>query len=237
MTLSVVIPAYNEAARLPPTLRRITAALAGRPHEIVVADDGSHDGTAEAALALGLPGLRVLRAARNRGKGDAVRRGMLGAIGQRRLMTDADLSTPIEDLGRLDARLDAGADVAIGSRAVAGAQVEVHQPIYREAMGRLFNACVRGLLLPGLHDTQCGFKLWTADAAVRAFSSSVLDGFGFDVEVLYVAHRAGLRIDEVGVTWRNDAATRVTLGRGARAFADLIAIRRNGARGDYDPPR
>jgi dolichyl-phosphate beta-glucosyltransferase len=234
MKLSVVIPAYNEAERLPPTLLRIAAALAGRECEIVVADDGSRDGTAEAALALGLPGLRVLRAERNRGKGDAVRRGMLGAVGARRLMTDADLSTPIEDLARLEAALDAGADVAIGSRAVADSQVEVHQPFYREAMGRLFNACVRGLLLPGLHDTQCGFKLFTAAAAERAFARSVLDGFGFDVEVLYAARRAGLRIAEVGVTWRNDAATRVTLGRGARAFADLLAIRRNGARGLYD---
>jgi dolichyl-phosphate beta-glucosyltransferase len=234
MKLSVVIPAYNEAERLPPTLRRVAEALSGRECEIVVADDGSTDGTAEAALALGLPGLRVLRADRNRGKGDAVRRGMLGAVGDRRLMTDADLSTPIADLARLEAALDAGADVAIGSRAVADSRVEVHQPFYREAMGRLFNACVRGLLLPGLHDTQCGFKLFTAAAAERAFARSVLDGFGFDVEVLYAARRAGLRIAEVGVTWRNDAATRVTFGRGARAFADLLAIRRNGARGVYD---
>lgn len=234
MKLSVVIPAYNEAERLPPTLRRVAAALAGRDFEIVVADDGSSDGTAEAALALGLPALRVLRAEHNRGKGDAVRRGMLGAAGDRRLMTDADLSTPIEDLARLEAALDAGADVAIGSRAVADSRVEVHQPAYREAMGRLFNACVRGLLLPGLHDTQCGFKLFTAAAAERAFARSVLDGFGFDVEVLYAARRAGLRIAEIGVTWRNDAASRVTFGRGARAFADLLAIRRNGARGLYD---
>lgn len=232
--LSVVIPAFNEAARLPPTLRQIALALGTRPHEIIVADDGSFDGTAEHALALGLPGLRVLRSEHNRGKGDAVRRGMLAARGARRLMTDADLSTPIADLDRLDARLDAGADVAIGSRAVSGAQVEVHQSRYREAMGRAFNACVRALLLPDLHDTQCGFKLWTAAAAERAFACSRLDGFGFDVEVLYVARRAGLRIDEVGVTWRNDAATRVTLGRGARAFSDLVAIRCNGALGRYD---
>jgi dolichyl-phosphate beta-glucosyltransferase len=158
---------------------------------------------------------------------------MLAATGARRLMTDADLSTPIEELARLEAELARGFDVAIGSRAVAGARIEVHQPLYREAMGRLFNRLVQTLLLPGLHDTQCGFKLFTAEAAATAFGACRLDGFSFDVEALYVARRRGLRIAELPVVWRNDAASRVGLGGGAAAFLDLVRIRVAAARGRY----
>lgn len=232
--LSVVIPAYNEAARLPPTLRRIAAYLAGRSHEILVIDDGSSDGTAEAARAVGSPGLQVFRTESNRGKGHAVRRGMLLARGDRRLMTDADLSTPIEDLDRLQQRLDAGFDVAIGSRALPGADVQVHQPWYRENAGRVFNLLVRGLALPDLRDTQCGFKLWDGVAARETFAATRLDGFCFDVEALYVASKRGRRIAEVPVTWRNDAGTRVGTLRGMKAFLDLVRIRVNDRRGAYD---
>ena len=234
--LSVVIPAFNEARRLPATLARVGEHLAaqGRPHEILVVDDGSSDGTADVARSAGAD-VRVLRHEPNRGKGYAVRRGMLAATGARRLMTDADLSTPIEELARLEAELDRGWDVAIGSRAVAGARVEVHQPAYREAMGRVFNVLVQVLLLPGLADTQCGFKLFTAGAADTAFGACRLDGFCFDVEALYVARRRGLRIAEVPVVWRNDAATRVSLGGGGTAFLDLLRIRIAATRGDYGP--
>jgi dolichyl-phosphate beta-glucosyltransferase len=161
---------------------------------------------------------------------------MLAATGARRLMTDADLSTPIEELPKLEAELDRGFDVAIGSRAVAGARVEVHQPLYREAMGRAFNALVQALLLPGLHDTQCGFKLFTAAAAEAAFSAGRLDGFSFDVEALFVARLRGLRIAEVPVVWRNDPRSRVGLGGGGAAFADLLRIGRLARRGAYGPP-
>lgn len=234
--LSVVIPAYNEAARLPPTVRRVKEWLdaQGAPYEIVVVDDGSRDATAELAAACGAT---VLRNGENRGKGYSVRRGMLHARGKRRLMTDADLSTPIEDLTRLAARMEEGYDVVIASRAVPGANIEVHQPAYREAMGRLFNLCVRALALPGLRDTQCGFKLFTAAAAEAAFSATRLDGFSFDVEALYAARRRGFRIAEVPVTWRNDAATRVGPMNGFRAFLDLARIRFGAWRGAYDPPR
>jgi dolichyl-phosphate beta-glucosyltransferase len=222
--LSVVIPAYNEEARLPPTLQRVQDWLArsGLRSEILVVDDGSRDGTVRVAEAAGV---RVLAGEPNRGKGYAVRRGMLEALGARRLMTDADLSTPIEDVTRLLSALDAGADVAIASRALAGSNVEIRQPWYRENMGRLFNLVVRALLLPSLRDTQCGFKLFTARAAETAFRAARLDGFSFDVEVLYLAHRAGLRIAEVPVTWRNDEATRVRTLQGAQAFLDVLRIR------------
>jgi dolichyl-phosphate beta-glucosyltransferase len=230
-----VIPAYDEAQRLPRSLARLQEFLGARgtSYEIVVVDDGSRDGTVAVARAAGGPELRVLEGDRNRGKGHAVRRGMLAAGGERRLMTDADLSTPIEDLVRLEAALDAGADVAIGSRALAGSRVEVHQSAFRESAGRAFNRVVRLLLLPGIQDTQCGFKLWRARAAELAFSRLCLDGFSFDVEALYVARRSGLRIAEVPVVWRNDAATRVSGWSGARAFVDLLRIRLYAGAGRY----
>jgi dolichyl-phosphate beta-glucosyltransferase len=230
--LSVIVPAYNEAARLPRTLATIAAHLAGREHEVLVVDDGSGDATAACATAAGAT--RVLRHQPNRGKGYAVRRGMLEARGERRLMTDADLSTPIEELARLEAALDSGADVAIGSRAVSGARIELHQPRYREALGRCFNRLVRLLLLPGLQDTQCGFKLYTAAAAEAAFGPARLDGFCFDVESLVLARRGGMRVAEVPVRWLNDAASRVSLLGGGRAFLDLLVIRWNLWRGRYD---
>ena len=230
--LSVVIPAYNEERRLAPTLERLRAYLqAGSlDHEIVVVDDGSRDATPDIARS---HGATVVSNDGNRGKGFAARRGMLLARGRRRLMTDADLSTPIEDLPRLMARLDEGYGVAIASRALPGSNVEVRQPAYREAMGRLFNLCVRAMAVPGLRDTQCGFKLVTADAAVAAFEHARLDGFSFDVETLFIARRRGFRIAEVPVTWRNDEASRVGPMNGLRAFLDLGKIRVNGWRGRY----
>jgi dolichyl-phosphate beta-glucosyltransferase len=236
LDLSVVIPAYNEAARLPPTLVRVSEHLRGQgiSFEIIVVDDGSTDGTAEVARREGGSVVTVVRVEPNRGKGHAVRTGMLRAGGALRLMTDADLSTPIEDLARLREPLESGSDVAIGSRAVAGANVEIHQPWFREAAGRTFNRLVQLLALPGLHDTQCGFKLWKAKAATEAFSRGLLDGFCFDVEALYIARKRGRRVVEVPVTWRNDVATRVGTIGGMAAFADLLRIRANDWAGRYD---
>jgi dolichyl-phosphate beta-glucosyltransferase len=232
--LSVVVPAYNEALRLPRTLARLGEWLAGSglDHEVIVVDDGSRDATSGVARA---GGATVLRHEPNRGKGYAVRRGMLAARGARRLMTDADLSTPVEELPKLMAAIERGFGVAIGSRALDTSRVEVHQPLYREAMGRAFNLLVRALLLPGLRDTQCGFKLFTAAAAAAAFGDARLDGFSYDVESLFLARRRGFLVAEVGVVWRNDAATRVGLGGGGAAFLDLLRIRALALRGAYGP--
>jgi dolichyl-phosphate beta-glucosyltransferase len=227
-----VVPAFNEAARLPRSLERIAAHLRGRggTWEILVVDDGSSDQTAARAEA---GGATVLRNETNQGKGYAVRRGMLAARGARRLMTDADLSTPIEELERLGARMDEGYDVVIGSRALPGARIEVRQPWFRENSGRLFNLFVRALAVPGVTDTQCGFKLFSAAAARDVFSAARLDGFSFDVEALFLARRKGYRIAEVPILWRNDAATRVSLVRGFLAFPDLLRIRANAWTGRY----
>ena len=222
--LSVVVPALNEEDRLPRTLERIASHLArrGGDYEVLVVDDGSRDRTAARAESAGAT---VLRNETNRGKGFAVRRGMLAARGARRLMTDADLSTPIEELERLGARMDEGHDVVVGSRALPGSRIEVRQPWYRENSGRLFNVFVRALAVPGVMDTQCGFKLFSAAAARDVFSAARLDGFSFDVEALFLARKKGYRIAEVPVVWRNDAASRVSLLRGFLAFPDLLRIR------------
>jgi dolichyl-phosphate beta-glucosyltransferase len=226
VSLSVVIPAFNEEKRLPVTLATILSFLRsrGEPFEIVVVDDGSEDRTAEVARSAG-PEVRVLQNPGNRGKGYSVRQGMLNARGQRRLMSDADLSTPIEELGALHSALKDGAQIAIASRAVVGARLEKRQSHARESSGRFFNLLVRWLHLPGIMDTQCGFKLFTAEAAEAAFRDSRLDGFAFDVEALVLARRAGFVIREVAVTWRNDEQSRVSLARGFAAFVDLFRLR------------
>ncbi len=225
ISLSVVIPAFNEEKRLPGTLATLLSFLRGREEsfEILVVDDGSTDATAAVAREAGSE-VRVLQNPGNRGKGFSVRNGMLNAQGQWRLMSDADLSTPIEELNSLQAALSDGAQVAIASRAVSGANLEKRQSIMRESSGRFFNLIVRWLHLPGIKDTQCGFKLFSAAAAEAAFRDSRLDGFAFDVEALVLARRAGFKIREVAVTWRNDEQSRVSFGRGLAAFVDLFRL-------------
>lgn len=229
VSLSVVVPAFNEEQRLPETLSAMLAFLRGRDEtfEIVVVNDGSRDRTAAVAREAG-PEIRVIENPGNRGKGYSVRNGMLNAKGQWRLMSDADLSTPIEELDTLRAALQGGAQVAIASRAVSGANLEKRQSIMRESSGRFFNLLVRLLHLPGIKDTQCGFKLFSAAAAEAAFRDSTLDGFAFDVEALVRARRAGFEIREVAVTWRNDEQSRVSFGRGLAAFVDLFRLRFRG---------
>ncbi len=230
--ISVIVPAYNEEERLPQTLSEIQDLLEGRdfPWELLVADDGSRDRTVDVSREAFREGndCRVLVAERNGGKGSAIRRGMLEAKGRYRLFTDADNSTPIEELPRLiRAMKRGGADVAIGSRALPASRIEVHQPVYREMMGRVFNLIVQMFALPGLRDTQCGFKVFTARAAEAVFPRQEFDGFSFDVEILYLARRLGFRIVEVPVRWINSPASRVSPIRDSVGmFLDVLKIRR-----------
>lgn len=244
--LSIVVPAYNEARRLPRTLSRIHAYLQEAVKgwrvgldeiEIVVVDDGSTDGTSELAKTFAdrSPNFQVLRHSPNRGKGYAVKRGMLAASGQFRLFSDADLSTPIDELDKMLPLLLSGeADIAIASRGLPQSQLLVRQPWYREMLGRLFNLVVQALATPGIWDTQCGFKLFKGDAAERLFKLQTLDGFAFDVEVLYLARKFRYRIIEVPVRWLNDPNTKVqTLRHGMQMLRDLLVIRLNDLKGRY----
>jgi dolichyl-phosphate beta-glucosyltransferase len=237
-SLSIVVPAYNEEKRLPATLRRLAEYLHGRRFdfmEVVVVDDGSGDGTAAAAGAF--PCVRLLRNPGNRGKGYSVRHGILEARGEWVLFTDADLSTPIEELERLwESAERAGAAVAIGSRALDRSLIGVHQPVLREAMGRFFNLAMRVITGLPFQDTQCGFKLLEAGAAREIFQRQSLDGFGFDVEMLFLARRLGYRVLEIPVRWNDVQGTKVSLGRGIAAFGDVARVRWNALRGRYPRP-
>jgi dolichyl-phosphate beta-glucosyltransferase len=224
LALSVVIPAYNEENRIAATLVSIEAYLKarGEPFEILVVDDGSTDRTAEIAE---LQEVRVLRLPLNRGKGAALQAGVLASSGTWVLLTDADLSTPIEDLPRLEAHRDA-ADLIVGSRAAPDSQVTRHQPLYRELMGKSFNLLLRGLRLTELRDTQCGFKLLAGDAARELFSRLSIERFAFDVELIRMAKLRGLTIREVGVRWHNSHPSRVhPLTDSLRMLRDVLRLR------------
>jgi dolichyl-phosphate beta-glucosyltransferase len=252
-TLSVIIPAYNEERRLPPTLDEIARYLHRAPYasEIIVADDGSEDRTVAVAeeFCRGLPAdgaqlsMRILRN-RHHGKGYQVRSGMLAARGKYVLFTDADLATPIEEWEKLQPYLEAGDEVVIGSREGMGAH-RIGEPRYRHMMGRVFNTIVRLIALGGIHDTQCGFKAFTHAAAQRIFGALRLYGddarevrgpavTAFDVEVLFLARKWGYRIREVPVTWRYQEGTKVDpVADTRRMFADVLKVRWNAMRGWY----
>ena len=221
--LSVVVPAYNEEQRLPRTIEQIERYLDDKKleYELILVDDGSTDATRRLmdAAAKNHPSVRVEALPQNRGKGRALAVGVEAARGDEILLTDADLSTPIEELDKLQAALDKGAGVAIGSRALRSSRVEVSQPLYRVLMGKGFNLIVQAVLLPGIWDTQCGFKLFRADVARNVFSHLSTDGFGYDPEVLYRARKQGVKIVEVPVVWRNSAETKV---RPVRHSLDML---------------
>jgi dolichyl-phosphate beta-glucosyltransferase len=236
--LSIVVPAHNEARRLPRTLPRMIeyAKSLDESVEILVVDDGSTDDTAGIAASIGKAQgvVTVLRSDRNRGKGAAVRRGMLAARLGHVLFTDVDLSTPIEEAAKLRAALTGGADVAIGSRRVAGSDVQVHQPWLRELAGRTFSGLVSLLLLPGVRDSQCGFKAFRRSAARALFDRQRLEGFGFDAEVLWLARQLRYRVAEVPIVWRDDRRSNVRLLRDSGGMLlDLGRIRLNGWTGRY----
>jgi dolichyl-phosphate beta-glucosyltransferase len=238
--LSVVIPAYNEACRLPPYLQSIVEHLnhQRRPYEILVVDDGSEDRTAEIVELFSRqhPAIRLFRLARHSGKGAAVRAGMLAAEGQLRLFADADGATPIEELERLEAAISNGADLAIGSRTLASRdpRYRVQARLHRTVLGNLFNRIVRCLGIRNISDTQCGFKLFRKPTAQDLFSVSRICGYGLDLELLYVAQRRGYRIAEVPINWIDQPGSKVRVVRdGLATLYEMLVIRRNYARGCY----
>jgi dolichyl-phosphate beta-glucosyltransferase len=208
---SVVIPAYNEAQRLPPFLDTVVAYFEGRdePYEVVVVDDGSRDGTSDVVQARRYTSVRIVRREINGGKGIAVRTGMLSARGAYRLFADADGATPIQEIKRLEAPLLAGADVAFGSRALRDPGVSLVARRHRVIAGRIFNWLVGRLGLTGVSDSQCGFKAFTKPAAERLFQALSTRGFAFDVELLLLARAAGYRIVEVPVNWADQSGSKV----------------------------
>ncbi len=225
-----MIPAYNEAKRLPPSIEKILRYVEAqrRRMDLVIVDDGSSDGTAELvrqAVGERMP-LTILTNEPNRGKGYSVRRGMLAAEGECVLFSDADLSTPIEDAEALLAAIEGGADIAIGSRGLAESDVQLHQPWWREYAGKLFGLLVRWLGTSGVRDSQCGFKCFRRDAAQAVFPLQTLEGWAFDVEVIIIARKLGLGIAEVPVHWVNDPDTKVhLLSDGPRMVLDIVRAR------------
>jgi dolichyl-phosphate beta-glucosyltransferase len=227
--LSVIFPCFNEEARLPASLQRVREYLDGRgvDWEILVVDDGSSDRTvavAEAAAAAD-PRVRVLSYGENRGKGRAVAHGMRSARGALVLFTDADLSTPIEELEKLSGQVEAGCQVVIASRALRQSDLRVRQPWWRERLGRLMNRLIRGASGLKFADTQCGFKLFSRRAAEEIFANITIDGWMFDVEVLILAEKLGYRVAEVPVTWINSGDSRVKLTDAPRTLLELARIR------------
>lgn len=234
--LTVVIPAYNEARRIVPTIGAIAAHLCTLElvWDMIVVDDKSTDPTAELVEGFQFANVTVLRQPRNQGKGAAVRAGVLAAKGEYVLFADADQSTPIEQIAKLlDPVRDGRCDLAIASRAADGADVG-NKSMLRHLLSNVLRLLVRHGLGMSVHDSQCGFKLFSRTAAQALFRTQRIDGFSFDLEVLYIAHREGLRIHEVGVQWIDAPGSTVDpIADTARFLTDILAIRRNAAKGSY----
>jgi glycosyltransferase involved in cell wall biosynthesis len=237
--LSIVIPAYNEGARIESALDRVLACVAERHWnaEVLVVDDGSTDSTVKIVCdwMTTHPNLHLIHNDGNRGKGYSVRNGLLQAQGQIVMFTDADLSSPIEEAERLIATLDAGADVAIGSRWLDKQRQTIHQPLYRRFFGRCFNWVTRKLMGLPYKDTQCGFKAFKRDAAQVIFRLQTIERWGFDPEILFIARKLGYTIVEVPVTWGHDERSRISYLRdGMKMLEEMLQIRNNSIRGRYD---
>jgi dolichyl-phosphate beta-glucosyltransferase len=234
--LSIVIPAYNEEERIVPTIGAIASHISGLhlPWELIIADDGSTDQTCALIEDLGFANLRLLRAERNGGKGSAVRRGMLAARGKYLLFDDADNATPIEEISKVLGKLtDEGYDIAVGSRAIAGAQ-ETHRSLARRTLSNGLRWIVRNTMRIGVRDTQCGFKLFTREAARRVYAAQTITGFSFDLEILYLAAKLGYHVAEVPVAWVDAPGSKLDTRREAQRFLrDLVKIKLNDVRGLY----
>jgi dolichyl-phosphate beta-glucosyltransferase len=243
--LSIIIPAYNEGQRLGRGLSRIREYFAGEPVgiagiEIIVVDDGSTDDTAQVAQqwARDIPSLRLVSNGKNRGKGFSVRHGILEARGRVAIFTDADLSSPIEESAKLLTAIQAGNDVAIGSRAIDRSLISVRQSRFRESAGIIFNGFVRLFTGLPIHDTQCGFKAFVRERCGVVFEQQRIERFGFDPEVLFLAQRHGLRTAEVPVRWAHDPGTKVHMVRDSLLMlGDLVYIRWNWLLGRYPTTR
>lgn len=238
LTYSIIIPAYDESARIGVTLDRVLAYARQRQWraEIIVVDDGSRDATRDIVRSYAAkdPSVRLLENPGNHGKGFSVRNGMLHANGQVLLFSDADLSSPIEEAEKLFAAIAAGSDVAIGSRWLRTELQIRRQPLYRRLGGRLFNLVLRLVLGLNFRDTQCGFKAFTRSAAMTIFPLQQIERWGFDPEILYLARKFGLRVAEVPVTWAHRDGTRLHPFRdGLRMFGDILEIRWNALQGRY----
>jgi dolichyl-phosphate beta-glucosyltransferase len=233
--LSVVVPAYNEEARIRPTLARLAEYYGAQSYtwNVTVISDGSSDGTNEivAEFCRSHPNFSLHAYSPNRGKGYAVRQGMLMAGGELILFCDADLATPQEETEKLLAHMREGADIAIGSRPLRESKLEKHQPWLREMMGRTSNKIIQLLAVRGIHDTQCGFKIFTHSSARDVFSRCRLTGFSFDFEALMIARDLGYRIDEVPIRWAHQEGSKVVFWRDYPiALRDLIRLRMMGKR-------
>lgn len=239
MVLSVIIPAYNEEKRLPRTLATLHHYLEDQPYhyELIIVDDGSTDQTVPMAkhflqqVGKGI----LLENGVNRGKGYSVRQGVLHSHGEYVLFSDADLSTPIQEVEKLFYFLKQGYDIAIGSRGLGASDIQIHQPWYREYMGKIFNRFARSFMLTQFADTQCGFKCFRGKVARKLFQQQQIDHFSFDVEVLFLAARQNYRIKEVPIQWFDEPNTRVhALHDATKMFKDLLKIRYNAWTGKYE---
>lgn len=240
MRLSVVVPAYNEELRIQRTLERLAEYYDAQEYDfdVAVISDGSTDRTNEIVeeFAKTHPNFILVKSEPNQGKGAVVRQGMLRAEGDYVLFCDADLATPQEETEKLLPRVIAGADIAIGSRPLRESNLEIRQPWYREMLGRTFNGVVQLLAIKGIADTQCGFKIFTREAAQEVFKRCKLNGFSFDLEALMIARDLGYKIEEIPIRWMHQEGSKVRVLRdGTRMVLDLVKLRLKGKRARLEP--
>jgi len=227
--LSLIIPAYNEEQRIKASLENALDFFESKSlnFEILVVDDGSKDNTKQLVTNFDSPKIKLIAQDQNRGKGAAVTRGMLEANGQIRIFSDADFSTPVTEIDKVITAMSLGTEVFIGSRALDYSMIKKHQPAYREFMGKTFNKLVQLFLISGIKDTQCGFKGFTAKAAEDIFSKMKIEGFGFDLEIIYLANKLGFQISEVPVEWYNDERSTVNpIKDSITMFFDIFKVKR-----------